>query len=55
MGRYELLACPQCGYGKDYTVRSYGMYKVFFNGSVVKLKCRTCHHIQRFKIIGGGI
>ena len=53
--RYELLACPKCGNAKSHNSHTYGSYKIYFNGNILKLKCKACCHIQRFRIINGGV
>ena len=52
---YEIMSCPNCGGFKSKSSHTYGSYKVYFNGDVLKLKCKACGHIQRFRIIRGGI
>ena len=52
---YKILSCPSCGKGKTNKTHSFGSYRIYFNGNILKLKCRTCGYILRFRIIRGGI
>jgi len=52
---FEILGCSECGGNKSHATHSYGSYRVYFNGDVLKLKCKTCTHVQKFRIIRGGV
>ena len=51
----HLIPCPVCAGNKSHTTRSYGSYKVYIHITSLRLKCKTCGHIQNYKIIEGGV
>lgn len=55
MTSYRKLGCPKCSLNKDSSVRSYGSFIVYENDTTLKLKCKSCTHIMRFRYIRGGV
>lgn len=55
MVAYTILGCSKCGGNKTGSTHSFGVYRAYFNGDVLKLKCKTCGWVKRFRIIRGGI
>ena len=53
--RYKIMGCVVCGGNKKSTTHSFGTYRVYFNGDILKLKCKTCNHVVKFRIIRGGV
>lgn len=52
---YALLPCPKCGGSKSKVSHTYGSYKVYHNNTRLKLRCKACRYIQRFRYIDGGV
>ena len=53
-GNYTILGCPRCGDGKNNMVHSYGQYRVYKKGTNIKLVCKTCKYVIRYRYIEGG-
>ena len=55
MSLFSMLQCPGCYKYKPKTSHTYASYKVYANDSVIKLVCKSCKTVQRFRYIQGGI
>ena len=54
MAGFSLLPCPKCGAYKNPSAHTYGSYKVYYNDTVIKLRCKACGEVQKFRTIRGG-
>ena len=52
---FELIGCAKCGHNKGRMTHSYGTYKVYKHDNIIRIRCKTCGYIVRFKIIDGGV
>lgn len=54
MANYILLGCPRCGKGKTGMVHSFATYRVYEDDTNIKMVCKTCKYVFRFRYIRGG-
>jgi len=52
--RYEIFRCPNCSLNKSANTRTCGLYRVYKNVFTIKIKCRMCGHVMRYKLVAGG-
>jgi len=55
MANYSIYGCIRCGKGKSGSTHTYGTYRVYHHGTVLKLVCKTCQYTEKFRYIDGGV
>ena len=48
------MGCTQCGEGKKRTTHTFGTYRAYKTNTTLVLRCKTCGHTVKFRIIQGG-
>lgn len=55
MPNLSIKGCDGCGHGKSNLTHTFGTYRVFEGGDILKLVCKTCKRVYKYRYIQGGI
>lgn len=55
MANLSIKGCDGCGYGKSNLTHTYGTYRVYEGDTLLKLVCKTCSKMYKYRYIEGGI
>jgi len=55
MPNLSIKGCDRCSFGKGRDTHTFGTYRVYEGDNILKLVCKTCGNVYRYRYIEGGI